>query len=362
MGAFRRRPSKDPARHGYSPPWPWLLGHSGRRRNAATCTSSSYVRSYQRAARLRSPLADQPVAEVPAIQVSAKLESPHTVVQWLAAALSQAPKDEFGRLRVGDKYHATFCVGLRQQDRALRILDAFIKALAARGADAVIGHRYSHSQVEEIVVQAGDCGIPLEIEEPLERKPHVLTRDEKRAQARRGTDYVPTWDYFPNGRLCLRVPHATHSYRKRKWWRDEDERQVESQLGRAILAIEDIVKLTILEEQERKTHAEQAAMERRQELRVERMQWHSKKLIGDLEQMVASWRRAHSIRDFLDEYSHRLDEADSERSRSWLAAMAAYADEIDPMRRPHEIAKELNPSDEALEQLIAEANRKQHRE
>jgi hypothetical protein len=275
----------------------------------------------------------------------------------LVASLNHAPKDQFGRVRVGDKYYAPFCVGDWSKDRALRILDGFVKALAARGNDVVTGHRYSHSQVDEIVVWAGERGIPIEIEEVLERKPHVLTRDEKRALIKSATNTVPEWDYFPNGKLSLRVAHATYSYRKRKWWRDEDERALESQLGRAILAIEGIVKLTVLEEQERKARAERAAIEHRKGLRGERMEWYSKKLIADLDQMVGSWRRAQDIREFLAEYDRRCGQAaHSDHSRAWRAAMAAYADEIDPMQRPHEIAKQLEPTDEKLEQLIAEAN------
>lgn len=322
-----------------------------RARLPATSDPSNVLRVF------RSPLADQPVVEPPVVEIASKLEAPHAVVRWLVAALNHAPKDQFGRLRVGDKYSAPICVGDRGKGRALRILDGFIKALAARGTDVVIGHRYPHARVEEIVVQAGECGVPLEIEERLQRKPHVLTRDEKRAQNKWPTSTAPEWDYYADGKLCLRVPHATYSYRKRKWWRDEDDRSLESQLGRAIVAIEDIVKLTVLEEQERKAREEQAAIEQRRELRGERMQWYSKRLINDLDQMIAGWRRAQDIRDFLAEYSRRcVDQANSERSQSWRAAMAAYADEIDPMQRPHGIAKELDPSDKTLEQLIAEAN------
>lgn len=69
------------------------------------------------------------------------------------AALPSAPTDHHGRIRVGDKYNAPICVAQRNQPRALRILDALIKTLAARGAHVEVGSRYPHGSREEIVVR-----------------------------------------------------------------------------------------------------------------------------------------------------------------------------------------------------------------
>ena len=75
----------------------------------------------------------------------------------------------------------------------------------------------------EIVVQAGERGVPLSIEEGLDSKPHVPTKEEKREKAQRPWVTFESHDYVPNGKLCLRVAHAPHQYRKRKRWRDEDD-------------------------------------------------------------------------------------------------------------------------------------------
>src|SRR4051794_39694121 len=150
-------------------------------------------------------------------------------------------------------------------------------------------------------------------------------------------------DYFPNGKLCLRVLHAPHHYRKRKWWRDEGDRGLDEQLGRAVAAIEDIVHLTAIEDLEEREREKQRLTAERKRLRDERLRWYRMWLVEDLDRMVLNWERAQRIRTFLAEYERRLpDETSGERSTAWRQAVAAHAAALDPMNQADRIAKETS--------------------
>jgi len=164
--------------------------------------------------------------------------------------------------------------------------------------------------------------------------------------------HAPTYDPFPNGNVRLSVAHAPHSYRRR----DDDEHRLEDPLGRAVLAIEDIVRVAVVEEQEALDRAQQEVLERRKRLRGERMNWYSKWLGDDLDQMLAAWQRARGIREFLAAYERQVPAGrHSTKLVAWVAFARQYADDLDPMSRTERICKDVAPSDEELELILADA-------
>lgn len=223
----------------------------------------------------------------------------------------------------------------------------------SRGCALVVGKRFSHWEAREVVINVEDEAIPLEIEEQLDTKPHVPTPQERREQAKRPWTTLPSHDHAPSGRLSLRIAHAPHRYRKRKWWRDDGEQRLEDQLGRAVVAIEEIVYIATIEGRERKEQAHRRMLEERRRLRAERLDWYKHSLVRDLDAMVGAWERAQKIRSFLGEYERRLPaDARNECATTWQAAVARYADRIDPLCDAARIAKELEPDDDTLERLI----------
>lgn len=72
--------------------------------------------------------------------------------------------------------------------------------------------------------------------------------------------------------------------------------------------------------------------------------------------MWAADERAHRKRSFLAAYDPRLPhEPMREQSLAWRSAVAAYVEQLHPMSQPQLVAKELESSDEVLEQLKVEA-------
>lgn len=302
----------------------------------------------------RSPLADRPKAEHPVVSVPDKLVDPHEVTRWISLALAKATLDKYGRERIGDRYQNPFCVSRAQRDRALRILDSLAKALAERGCPLTVGRRFPDWEPSEMVINVEDEAIPLEIEEQLDSRPYVPTSQERREQAKRPWISFPSQHHIPSGRLALRLAHAPHRYRKRKWWRDDGEQRLEDQLGRAIVGIEEVVYIATIEGRERKEQAHLRMLEERRRLRAERLDWYKHSLVRDLDAMIGAWERAQKIRVFLGEYERRLPaDAQNECAKTWQAAVARYADRIDPLCDAARIAKELEPDDDTLERLIA---------
>lgn len=171
-------------------------------------------------------------------------------------------------------------------DRALRIVDAFVRAAVERG------HGLDDSrQGIRIVVE----GIPFawRLYETRDRRVHQPTAKELRTQARLDEDRArwperyayrsnwkcyPSWDYFPSGRLTMAFIDTT----RRGWmegavigrWRDRKSKRLEDYLDDAMAALVSgaiAVKYRLAEEAEdERRSAEEAASRRREAARQER--------------------------------------------------------------------------------------------
>jgi hypothetical protein len=71
----------------------------------------------------------------------------------------------------------------------------------------------------------------------------------------------------------------------------------------------------------------------------------------DLEANAARWAQARQLREFLNAYE--AGTKPSGAALEWLAAARGYADAIDPLVSDS-VARELEPTDEVLEDLIAQ--------
>lgn len=214
-----------------------------------------------------------------------------------------------------------------------------------------MGRVYPHATREELVLQVDDRGLPIQIEELLDRRPHVLTKEERRQKDQWGWDNFPVYDYFPSGRLCLRVQARAAS--RQSSWRDRQGRTLEGRLGQALLGIEDAAEATRIQEQEYKRQAELRKIEERKRLRGQRLAEYRAWLANDLERMVAARQRSTAIHAFLSEYESHLGPNDREGdAEAWLDAARRFADRLDPFTDLASIAKDLEPSDEVLEAWV----------
>lgn len=210
----------------------------------------------------------------------------HTIAAATARSLREAKADHEGFKHGSSREGVAVVLARPLIDRALRLIDAFVRAAEARG----------HTFV------AQDGGVRLEIDgvplrwrlyEVKDRTPHVPTKQELAAQARREEDRVrwpslyssqrttkvyPAWDYGPSGRLSMTFEDGS-TYR---WgrnglighWHDRKRSRLEGVLTDALATLATgvvLVKQRLAEEAEkRRKEEEEHAAQRRAMARRER--------------------------------------------------------------------------------------------
>jgi len=300
----------------------------------------------------------EPRPAAPAVEVSERLNDPHPMVVWLKAELDGAKKDKHGRLMVGHEWSPEVCIRPSSVPRALRLLDALVKALLERGhevKESPEGDAAGYADLRAVIV--GET-ISVEIEEKLARKPHVLTAEERSQQAKWGWSNFPKYDYYPDGELAFRIRPSHYKYGGRKTWSDTKVHRLDDSLGSMILSMEQAAEIGRRERDELDRQAREREQRERIRLRGERMQWYRKWLVEDLHQMATDWAASRQIREFLAAYAVAVpSEFRTPCVTAWLDSAKQYAENLDPLGAPGGVAKILEPSDEVLEKMVAEHKR-----
>ncbi len=135
------------------------------------------------------------------IVVAPTLSSPHPLVAQTRKWLRLAEPNDHGILNTREQGCLAISVGRPSLDRALRIMDALIKALEARG------YAVATETGDERATTVTVLGTPLEIElrEQITQVPHKLTPAEKTEQKRNSWLYLPKYDHHLSGQLTLGI-------------------------------------------------------------------------------------------------------------------------------------------------------------
>lgn len=207
----------------------------------------------------------------------------HPVISTIDKAIRKCKANEEGFLIWGAKDEGSIAIGPSSTERVTLLLDAFAKALVARG--------YEISVDADIEIRVENEPFKLKIYETKNRKPHQPTSSEIKEQARHDdnskrypTIYQPdkivwrTWDRYPSGRLCIEIKDPTQ-YR---WndqnlvgrWYDRKAKCAEDYLSEAIVALTgaaSLAKHRRAEAEERaRIRAEQEELRQREKARRER--------------------------------------------------------------------------------------------
>ncbi len=155
------------------------------------------------------------------IVVAQRLATPHPLVERTRQAMAFAKPGPDGCLAPARRNSLAIRVTPKLLPRALRIMDALVKAVEAR-ADQV---RASAADQRETCVEILGERIPILLEERVTRTRHVLTEAEHRHPYR-----APRWDYAPTGKLTIRLTEWTSGH-LRKRWADSAKRRLEDVLN-----------------------------------------------------------------------------------------------------------------------------------
>jgi hypothetical protein len=206
-------------------------------------------------------------------------------------------------------------------DRALRIMDALLKALEQRGLEpAIIGEKYS----ERSVVRIGGHAVGFDM-------------FESPCKGEKLDDYTKKLEsaMVPSGRLVLRV--LDEDGRPRWEWRDMKRRQVEDGLNAFVVALHEQAQGMANAEAHRAQRMleEQARWAREAEERRAREEEAAR--VRELEALVARWRQAADIRAFVEAIHQEHREQGQEvcadtKLGAWLTWALGHANSLDPAR------------------------------
>ncbi|WP_027891138.1 hypothetical protein [Calidithermus chliarophilus] len=259
------------------------------------------------------------------IEVADTLTDPHPLVRATRRALERAAPDTYGLL-VPKPGHGglDLRVSAGTLDRALRIADALIRALKARGC------RVEAEAGEHTYAVIGEERVRFRLRERVRVTRRKLTARE---------EALPFWErpsttsYTPKGQLAFSFGDYNHSSRTPASCADDEKRPLEAKLN-AVVA-------TLLREAERQKQERLEWAERQRQLEAETRRREEERLrrykeeqrLKELEALASQWHRSQQIHKFLDAYEATLaPEEQSSAQRQWLTWARQCADRLDPLK------------------------------
>jgi hypothetical protein len=198
-----------------------------------------------------------------------------------------------------------------QQDRALSVLDAVLRAAEGLGwrFDAPPDTRpqqRSHAALPRsshepplfghFIVE--DESIQLRIDERRRQSDHVMTEQEKADRKAGREPWMPRFDYAPSGELRLHLSEPDYSW-AHKTWKDTRTRPLETQLKSILTGMLDCA----LTRKARHAEAERRVIEERERARQQATLRErctaNEKLIHALDVQAGAWHRARYLRAYL---------------------------------------------------------------
>jgi hypothetical protein len=266
------------------------------------------------------------------IIVSARLNSPHPLIVATQQAFNQSKHKDHRNLPLAGRGTLDIAVSEENLPRALRILDALIKAMELRGMRVRIETEGKHHTLIDVQGEA----IPVRMVENTVRTERIPTARERQEQEKYGWSYLPNrYLYNPTGQLKLGVIGWSYGD-MRKAVSDSTRQKIEQRLNEFLvnLEVEAVQRRRDTErrEQQHRIWEEQERIRREQEERrkqeIERLKI--------LESNAHDWRRAEDVRRYVAAVEAKaIREGESMDSESklgrWITWARNKADWIDPL-------------------------------
>lgn len=258
------------------------------------------------------------------IAISENLRGAHRLVSYTNKVLGKAKPDSYGRLILPwnakvERPYLDLRVSKQALHRSLRIVDALLRAIEARG-----------HQIEKDGIRLAVNGeqIRFYIKEKVDR-----TEREPTAAEKERSWHYDKWVFTPTGELTFTIDEV---WVDRKNWRDRKNKPLENQLNDIVVGIISAAEVIRVKRLEREAELRRWREEelRRQEMAL-RQQLH-RELVAELETECKLWLESRKLKQFLQACENSLSKAgrlstDSDESR-WLQWARSHADRIDPLR------------------------------
>jgi IS5 family transposase len=224
-------------------------------------------------------------------------------------------------------------------DRALRIMDALLKALEARGWPIDIEHEGKHSTSTVVLEER----VFFFLDEKTARSDHIPTAEEKREAREHSWRTPPKWDFKPSGLLRLQIIDANYERTRTVWTDGEKGKQrLEALLNDfligAVKAAEGI----------KRRRAQWAAAEKRRkeeavrEIERQQLRYLEETRARELDRQTEAFERVTRIRAYLAKAREAgrvylpMEAVQITTLQGWIDWATTYADRIDPFRKEAE--------------------------
>ncbi len=212
--------------------------------------------------------------------------------------------------------------------RALRIMDAIVRALEVRGYSLEVSDENSRSTYAVIKGER----VQIHLWEKDNRSERELTEDEN---SRRSGYVSDRWVFTPSGKLTFTIDEYWEECR-RKNWTDRLHRALEEQLNDVMVGMitaAGALRLRKLKWQEEERLRREDALRREQAERRRRDEEERRKL---LENMFESWTRSQSLLAFIHVCEVTLGLAapipQDGPEANWLRWARGHANQLDPLK------------------------------
>jgi len=264
------------------------------------------------------------------IVVARRLATPHPLVERTRLAMALAKPGPDGCLGPrGNNLNVR--VTPKLLPRALRLMDALVKALETRGHR--VGTEAPDRPQSSASVEVQGERISILLDERVTRTRHVLTQAEHRHPYR-----APRWDYAPTGTLRIKIDEWTRAH-LRKRWADSKKRPLEDALNDVVLGL-------VLVADAKRAQRLQAERDERERQEVQRQRIEAEQRRREdlqrrdlLERQVESWTKAGQVRAFVDEAERRAQVKNTSTEPGtelgdWITWARQHADRLDPLVPP----------------------------
>ena len=269
------------------------------------------------------------------IIVPETLRKSHALVKESADIIKTCEPNHLGLLEPSEKHCLDIVVSKKSLKRALRIMDAVIKALEDRGHEVYLSK-------DGAAVKMHDVSFCFKISEEVES---IKTQPEHHDLNGRYRFGHSQFDYkrVLSGRLCLTIHNTGFYWRGRRNWRDTKRQQLEYSLnsfmdGMLKIAIKKKVHIQREKEKERERQEWLRKREEEKRLHTEKLRMFQKEQerVTELIVNAQDWRKSKLIRKFVmavqeDMVSgkcHYTFEGDFD---DWVAWAHEQADRLDPL-------------------------------
>ncbi|MBI3939686.1 MAG: hypothetical protein HY315_02525 [Acidobacteria bacterium] len=265
------------------------------------------------------------------ITVDQVLNSPHPYVARSEAILKKSRPDRIGLVSPRKRRCLAIRVSPENIDRALRIIDALVKAMESRGL------RVSLDTQDEkaTAVQVGEEILEFSLEEFVNKTERELTPAQKKANERDPWLYrTPEFDYHSTGKLFLRIK-GTDRTAIRKTWKDGNGR-IEECLNKFIIGLLRVAEARKAERLEQERWQREWKEQERKRIELERRRYEEEQRLQQLDREIAAWQKSQQIRAYVEAVRQRAIQkhgqiAPASKVDQWINWATRWADEFDPL-------------------------------